>query len=227
MRGTARLSLLMVAAALVAGCNRADTDYFPLSGGKTWDYEIRRIIKGEKHLQRLLLTSFPPVVIDGIEYFPQARLDDRVGVFTRTGDGIVRVNHGNGPGLPVLPAELKPNVTWHAPGRILFLEVTGAFHFTFQERKKQTIDLDYEIEAMDDTVVVAAGRFANCMRVKSSGSISGGAALQEFLGISFVRIEQTEWYAPGVGLVKRVRKESTTPADWNNDYEQELVALEG
>ena len=34
----------------------------------------------------------------------------------------------------------------------------------------------------------------------------------EFLGIRFIQVEQTEWYAPGVGLVKRVRTESTTPS---------------
>lgn len=211
--------------ALLAGCGGGNTDYFPLMGGQTWDYEVRRSIKGEVHRQRLVLTSLPSTVIEGEEYFPQLRMDDHVGLFRRAADGIVRINDEDAVALKVLPAELKLKATWQSRGNILFLEVTGAFHATFQERKKQTIDLEYVIEAMDDTVIVAAGSFSNCMRVKSSGSMFAGAALQEFLGIRFIQVEQTEWYAPGIGLVKRVRTESTTPAEWNNEYEQELVAV--
>ena len=218
--------LAVIALLATAGCGRnGSADYFPLGGKQTWDYEIRRSIKGEQHTQRLLLTSLPAANIDGIEYFPQLRLDGRVDVFSRSKNGIERVNFASAPALPVLPAELKPKASWRAPGRILFLEITGAFHATFQERKKLTIDLDYVVEAMDDNVEVAAGSFNICMRVKSTGSMFAGATLKEFLGISFIQIEQTEWYAPGVGLVKRVRKESTTPADWNNNFEQELLAV--
>lgn len=224
-RGWCRTGLTLMAASLAAGCGRGAPDYFPLGGTQTWDYEIRRSIKGEQHRQRLLLTSLPAAEIEGMEYFPQLRLDDRVDVFSRSRDGITRVNFANTAALPVLPAELKTRTTWRAPGQILFLEVTGVFHGTFQERKKHTIDLDYVIDAMDDTVAVAAGRFTHCMRIKSTGSMFAGATLTEFLGIHFIQIEQTEWYAPGVGLVKRVRKESTTPADWSNLFEQELLAV--
>ena len=226
--GYCRIGLTLGALLLTASCGSDNAqDYFPLGGDQVWDYEIRRSIKGEQHKQRLILTSLPAANIEGAEYFPQLRIDDRVDVFSRTPDGITRVNFDKaGPPLSVLPAQLKPKATWQAPGQILFLEITGAFHATFQERKKLTIDLDYTIEAMDDTVTVSAGRYSNCMRVKSSGSMFAGATLKEFLGIDFIQIEQTEWYAPGVGLVKRVRTESTTPADWNNQFEQELVALE-
>jgi hypothetical protein len=224
--GRSRTAAALAAVLLAGSCRVPDTDYFPVGGGRSWDYEIRRVIKGEEHRQRLLLASLPTVVIDGNEYFPQARLDDRLDLFTRANGAIVRVNYGERPlPLPVLPAELKPGVKWQAPGRILFLDVTGAFQATFHERRKQSIDLEYEIESMDDTAEVAAGRFDHCMRIRSHGSMYAGATLKEFLGINFIQIDQTEWYAPGVGLVKRVRKESTTPADWNNDFEQQLVAL--
>ena len=218
--------LAAIALLATGGCGRsAGADYFPLGGKQTWDYEIRRSIKGEQHTQRLLITSLPAANMDGTEYFPQLRLDGRVDVFSRSKNGIERVSFANTPSLPVLPLELKPKASWRAPGQILFLEITGAFHATFQERKKLMIDLDYVVEAMDDTVEVTAGSFTNCMRVKSSGSMFAGATLKEFLGISFIQIQQTEWYAPGVGLVKRVRTESTTPADWNNHFEQELLAV--
>lgn len=220
----AGIGMVLLATVLCAGCRGGDADYFPVGGGQTWDYEVRMMIKGERHVQRLLLTSLSPAEVDGAEYFPQVRLNDRVDLYRRDKNGIVRVNLGDGE-LRVLPAELKPKASWRTPGQIMFLEITGAFHATFQERKKQYIDLDYVIETMDDTVAVGAGRFTNCMRIKSSGSMYAGGTLQEFLGIGFIQVEQTEWYAPGVGLIKRVRKESTTPADWSNEYEQELVAM--
>lgn len=221
---SAGIGLVLLAAAACAGCRDANTDYFPVGEDQTWDYEIRIMVKGEQHVQRLVLTALPTADVEGTDYYPQLRLNDNIDLYRRDENGIVRVN-AEGPPLRVLPAELKPQVTWRAPGQILFLEVTGAFHATFQERKKKYIDLDYVIEAMDDTVQVGAGSYANCMRVKSTGSMYAGATLQEFLGIDFIQIEQTEWYAPGVGLVKRVRKESTTPADWSNEYQQELLAL--
>jgi len=224
--GRCRAGLALFALLAASGCGRSGSaDYFPLGGTQVWDYEIRRSIKGEEHTQRLLLTSLPAANIDGTEYFPQLRLDGRLDVFSRTKDGIQRDYFANTPPLQVLPAELKPKASWRAPGQILFLEITGAFHATFQERKKLTINLEYVVEAMDDTVDVAAGHYTDCMRVESHGSMFAGATLKEFLGISFIQIEQTEWYAPGVGLVKRTRKESTTPADWNNYFEQELLAL--
>ena len=77
---------------------------------------------------------------------------------------------------------------------------------------------------MDDTVSVAAGTFRHCLRVRSRGSLFAGKTLQQFMGINDIDIDQTEWYAPGVGLVKTVRREFTTPGEFKNTYTQELVS---
>ena len=52
-----------------------------------------------------------------------------------------------------------------------------------------------------------AGRFENCMRVEISGNAFTDAG--NYVGITIVRLSETNWYAPGVGLVKSVHKEST------------------
>jgi len=92
---------------------------------------------------------------------------------------------------------------------------------------QQNIPLEFTVEAEDDTVTVGAGTFEHCLRVKATGSLFAGSTLQDFMGIRFIQVEQTDWYAPGVGLIRRVRNESTTPAEWNNTYTQELLGFEG
>jgi hypothetical protein len=211
---------------LLAACLPASTpDYFPLDAGRLWDYRITRTIKGETQVQRLMLASLPPADVDGERYYGRRRLDGLIELFQVTPEGVMRIDAAGRP-VRVLPAEHGPGSRWEQPTQILFLEVTGAFSETFQERGRQSIPLEFVVETDKDTVEVAAGTFTNCLRVKSSGSIFAGRTLKEFMGISFIKVDQTEWYAPGVGLVKRVRKEHTTPAKWNNEYTEELVAVD-
>jgi hypothetical protein len=60
---------------------------------------------------------------------------------------------------------------------------------------------------MTDMVKVPAGAFENCMRVVMSGNAFVDAG--NYVGKTIVRVTETNWYAPGVGLVKSVREEST------------------
>jgi hypothetical protein len=221
-----RLIALGAALLFVAACaSSASPSYFPLEAGKVWDYRITRIVKGETQTQRLMLASLSPVEIDGERYYRRRRLDDRIELFRDTPEGLVRIDPA-GRATRVLPAEQAPGTRWEEPTRVFFLEVTGAFAETFRERARQSIPLEFVVESDSDTVKVAAGTYTNCLRVKSTGSTFAGRALKEYMGISFIKVDQTEWYAPGVGLVKRVRKEHTTPAKWSNEYIEELLAVD-
>ena len=125
-----------------------------------------------------------------------------------------------------LQEPMEVGAKWQRTSRILFLEVTGAFEATYNRRIKEDIVLDYEVESIDDVVDVAAGHFENCLRVKGFGSIyGGGGSLEEFMDIDDINIETVEWYAPGVGLVKRTRKEYTHPLKFENHYSEELETI--
>jgi hypothetical protein len=208
-----------------AGCTRHSSDYFPLDAGRNWDYRVTVAIKGQKREQRLLLGSVPSKTVDGTVYYPRRLLDGKMEYHERSADGVLAVEPVSGRKSLVLPPVPRAGTKWQGGTHIFFLEVTGVFAPTFEERVQQTIPLEFTVEADDDTVTVGAGTFQHCLRVRATGSLFAGSTLRDFMGIRFIQVEQTDWYAPGVGLIRRVRNESTTPADWNNEYVQELLAF--
>lgn len=219
---------LVAAGALLlsgAGCGEQVPDYFPLDTQRSWEYRISRTIKGETQQQKLIIANLPAAALDGAVYYPRRRLDDRIELYERTERGIFRVDPAARSRSHVLPPAANTGAQWRDSTKILFLEMTGVFSPTFGKRIQDAIELDYVIESLDETVDVAAGRFARCMRVRATGSLFAGNTLQTFLGIRFLKVEQTDWYAPGVGLVKRVRNEYTTPAEFSNQYVEELESV--
>ena len=83
--------------------------------------------------------------------------------------------------------------------------------------------MEYTVESIDDIVKVPAGRFNNAIRVKGKGSLyGGGGSLKEFMDLDTINIETMEWYVPGVGLIKRMRKEFTFPVKFENNYVEVL-----
>jgi hypothetical protein len=220
------LRLAFALLALAAGaCTRSSGDYFPLDPGLSWDYRVTRAIRGEAREQRLLLGTVAPTTVDGTVYYPRRMLDGRLEFHERSQEGLLAVDPKSGRKTLVLPRELGAGAKWQGGTHIYFLEVTGVFAPTFQERAQQTIPLEFIVETDSDVVTVGAGTFENCLRIKASGSLFAGSTLKEFMGIRFIKVEQTDWYAPGVGLIRRVRNEYTTPAEWNNEYVQELLGF--
>ncbi|HVM96348.1 MAG TPA: hypothetical protein VMT89_08155, partial [Candidatus Acidoferrales bacterium] len=65
-------------------------------------------------------------------------------------------------------------------------------------------------EAVDDTVVVPAGTFSHCVRVKSE--LKGSTHVPGVPGESELEATIVEWYAPNVGLVKQIGWEVADPA---------------
>jgi len=224
-----RILLVPAAATLLAaaGCSPRSTDYFPLGTEQSWEYHITRTIKGETHEQKLIVTNLPVFTgDDGAVYYPRRRLDGLAEWYQRNEKGIFRVDPATNERSQVLPAGLKAGARWQEPAQIRFLEMGGTFSSAFKERAQNMITLDYAVEDLDATVEVGAGTFRRCMRIRGSGSMFAGSLLESFLRIRFIKIEQTDWYAPGVGLVKRVRNEYTTPAEFSNEYIEELEAVQ-
>ena len=77
----------------------------------------------------------------------------------------------------------------------------------YEERLARNIQfkMAYQIDASNDTVQVPAGRFENCIRVDGDAQLTVYADGRT--GYQDIEINTSEWYAPGVGLVKLVRTE--------------------
>ncbi|MEX2524413.1 MAG: hypothetical protein WD750_05605 [Gammaproteobacteria bacterium] len=211
---------------LVAGCNQTgDNSYFPLSDGLSWEYRIDFRIKEEPKTQKLIFSTRPPIDLDGQRYHSRVSLSGPRYFYQETDDGIVHVDPVSGDRSTVLAYPIKERQSWQKTSRIRILEVSGAFTPTFKARIAQPITMDYVIEATGETVNVTAGEFENCIRVHGKGRLFAGRTLQDYMGIDSIYIEQTEWYAPGTGLVKKVRTEYTEPNEFKNTYSRELLAF--
>jgi len=86
------------------------------------------------------------------------------------------------------------------------------------------VEIHYTVEDLDDEVAVPAGRFSRCLRIRGTGFTSQNVGF--YVGHTDIRVETTEWYAPNVGLVKAVRKETTTSSVLpGGHYQMELESL--
>jgi len=217
------LILLLGAAWLLVSCGRgADHGYFPLGKGAAWEYNVSYKVRGELRSQKRILSNDQPVEVDEQRYYPRADLNGHREFYQQTREGIVHVDPVSGNKTLVLKYPLKQGQQWQARSKIRVLEVTGAFVPTFKARLVRPVTVAYRIEKTDDIIAVAAGTFNHCVRVHGEGRLFAGRTLQEFMGIDSINIDQTEWYAPGVGLVKTVREEYTEPNEFRNTYTREL-----
>lgn len=203
----------------LASCSWPGGDeYFPLEEGKSWNYTLDFVSPDGKKKKQLEIrtegeASFKSVedevegmirrTSDGTDYFIQERSDGyyRVGkrVIVETkpqADKEARLVLPKGRNLRVgytWTLETSPYVMhWMPP----FIEANASI---------KPFDLVYEIAALDETVETPAGVFEKCVRVDGTGKMvfyaDASAGYQEIL------INHTEWYAPGVGLVKLERDE--------------------
>lgn len=225
MRACTAASLWVLAALCSTACSRSGTEYFPLGQDQSWEYSVQRVIKGEKQTQKIIIAALPPASVDGTTFFVRRRLDDRLEFYRSTDRGIFRVQPGISGEREVLPHPARRGAAWRETTRVRFLQVTGAFAGTFNERAHTDMPIRYVIASVDDTVDVPAGRFYKCLRVSGKGSMLAGDTLEQFMNIHDIKVDETAWYAPGVGLVKRVRTESTSPADWSTRYLEQLEAM--
>ena len=81
-----------------------------------------------------------------------------------------------------------------------------AIHKTslLQERIKLTATKT--IESVSEDVLVPAGSYSRCIHVKKTGSTTKDMGI---FGKPQINIEQHDWYAPGVGLIKSIIKEKS------------------
>ncbi|MCY4360667.1 MAG: hypothetical protein OXE42_00570, partial [Gammaproteobacteria bacterium] len=84
--------------------------------------------------------------------------------------------------------------------------------------------MDYTITSLDETVNVPAGHFSRCLRIDAVGFLDLPQRIM--LGIRRFKVEQTQWYAPEVGLIKMTRREVAIPNLYPSEYTQVLTSFE-
>ena len=216
---------------VVAGCSRRDSEksFFPLDQGRTWTYRITKNIDEatEPDIDHLSFAMKGP---KQFESGPAQRRhsDNGVDYFLRSDEqGIYRVGSRNTldenptPDHPPRFVLKKPFVVgtqWQAATVPYLLqrrnEVPKEVRYT-----SKPIMMVYTIESLDQKVETPAGQFEGCIKVMGEAKIKLYVDAQ--LSWRDIPLFTSEWYCPGVGLV-RVERVETSPSKFMRGGSQTL-----
>lgn len=205
----------------LAGCKLGgqNANYFPLGSAWTWQYRITFDIKNiGKERTAMVVANRPSLTVENQKVFPRMYQDGHRYYYVAQDDGILLVADRASGGQTkeadaeqyVLKYPLAPGTSWpvgsqtyllrrqlFSPTAVIMVPITAP------------IEVTYTIELKVDVVRVPAGTFRDCLRIH--GTAASVRDLGERIGNAEVRVDTTEWFAPGVGLVKMVRKEDLHP----------------
>ena len=167
------------------------TDYFPVQPGNTWVFdgdiakmEITAISEGTSG--KLVTMSF----YDTLDVFlwreKYLHIKDQLYFEAFEPRALILPKVTFDPALPLAPISSKPGHKIKLEGKETHVDSTNA--------EMQTL-VTYEIEAVED-VIVPAGEFRNCIKMKITVEYTQFALRPFFIG------EQYWWFAPMVGPVK-------------------------
>ncbi len=183
---------------VLLGCSKGSESYYPLKEGMTWEYRYSSrsgggLVTEQSETTKLLVTNFAPRELKGKEVTPQ-KMDIGGSIifmfFTEDSNGIHRfaVQQSGAVEPEILPSSgyeikypIKVGTTWD----------TG---------------IKFTIESIDDVVTVSAGTFKRCVKIKGIGASKKQV---ETGGVANIRIENYYWFAPGVGLIKKITKSTS------------------
>lgn len=212
-----RLSFLLLA--LIAGCSSQSSDsYLPLSNQTTLTYALTQIKSGNT-LQQKLLTAFRgPIELQQKQVYQQFTASGPKRLIQHTDKGIIEVGiyqnskprFLNDPIL-LLPEPLTENDIWQAPLTTHLLEWRK--HSNDGRNFRTTLIADFHCESIGETITTPAGTFSGLARIRATGEkvVEYGSLQKQ----AVIRIEQTQWYAPGIGLIRSQRQESANRRDFN------------
>ncbi len=201
-----------------SACTPGGADYLPLDTSRWWYYEIAETILDEPRERRYVVSNGGRIGLDGEAVQVQRAQTASRDFLRRNGNAVERVAHTR-PGLPALvydqpprtivpdPAS-KPDDTWSVESTLALIESRT---FARSDRvivRRYPVTLEKHLAATDSVVEVPAGRFEHCLEIAAQGR----AFVRTDRGNSEaeVQVAVREWYAPGVGLVRLERSETSS-----------------
>ncbi|MEQ8662055.1 MAG: hypothetical protein RLW62_14660 [Gammaproteobacteria bacterium] len=202
--------------ALLAGCG-SDGAYEPLAPGLWWVYAVESEILDEPRVARYLARNAARGTLDGQAVVARRHQAWSVDYLHADDAGIVRVAHRHGrngtltadaPARVLLPLPAVAGTSWSTASTLGLIESRT---FARQDRvivRRYPVTLEMTVIARDGVTRVPAGEFDACLVVEGNGRTSvrtdrGNAS-------ALVTVHTREWYAPGIGLVRREREERST-----------------
>lgn len=212
--------LLALLSFVLASCGPGDEpDYFPLTPGWSWNYRVTSDIRNVgKFRGHTVVINGKTITVDGEETTPRMYQDGHVFYYGIRDEGIILVAdrpawHNAEPAQPdqwVIRNPVAVGTSWpvwsktHLLRRQLFSPTA-----VVSVPVVAPIEISYAIESLDATVTVPAGTFHNCLRLKGRGETV--VDMGERIGQVEIFVDTTQWFAPGIGLVKIMREEDSRP----------------
>jgi len=211
----ARLTCLLLAASTLPGCG-GGSGWFPLEPGRVLTYRQSVRILNDTSTQKYVVADIGPTEVSGVRLFE--RRVQRTGrrFYRRKDDGVYRFRAATKDDRPgrgsfaeelMLPLPAEPGRTWSLDSRLRLIESRT---FAAEDKLRPLrlpVRLAYRIAGRDATVKVPAGRFAGCLHVRATGRTT--VPVDRRNAEAEVTVEHQDWYAPGVGLVKSERTETS------------------
>ena len=209
------LSVLLGGFAL-HGCGRATESYFPLEKGWRWVYRIDlRTMDGSSH-KKYTVENLGRTALEAQAVSARRTGDGTTYYYRKDANSVFRV----GEALPDEPTRLYPtpiivlpttatlsSASWSKSESTVALQRAGSPKADALRKITVQLQMHYVIQSVDDDVVVPAGHFEHCLRVRGTGATEQD--IGSHAGPTTIRAVSTEWFARGVGLIRAERVETT------------------
>ncbi len=216
-RNGSYLILAIVCLCGFVACSKKDDSYFPLTSGYEWHYQVQATTMDGVVDQRLILHSVDKRVLDDQSYSVLRSLTGLLYLYRWTEEGLQQEGYLKANGqkeefisdrILLLPKQLESGNEWESVMKTRTLEHKWNSGEATVSQMKAKVPVTNTIEKTDAVVITAAGRFSNCVKISSNGfAFHSGDRYSER---TVVEIKQSNWYAPGVGLVKSVLNETSS-----------------
>ena len=207
--------LTVVFILLCTSCTDTEQTYFPLTKGLKWQYDVALITRDGLSNQKYIFNSLGKGDFNGEPAYLRESIDGTISYYSLGEEGTHYLGNFDTNSFPpvkneykkiILPKDIAIGATWEDKTITKLLQKTGPPQKTLFKIIAK-VPLEVKVESLDETVIVPAGKFENCLKVSMSGSVYKDAG--NYVGLTVVSVKQSNWYAPGIGLVKMKRIETT------------------
>jgi hypothetical protein len=197
-----------------ASCQKQEISYFPLNAEHAWHYNINvKTVQGSVK-QKEIINNLGLEKPNNEDVFIKNSITGILSYFVKNSDSIYLKYKSLADQTPVTQTHNLTTVFKYPliTGTQWQDTITTSLLKSYDNRARDVIEaipVTATIESMNDVIRVPAGKYINCIRILTSGEKyipKGKYAYQPDMNIKIVN---TRWYAPGVGLVKELQLESS------------------
>ena len=199
---------------LLTACSTESTSYYPFDVVNNWYYNGKQVSRIADESIKYVVSNFGSTRIQEAEVRVQRTLSGNEHYFGEDVDGVFQIGYlPQGKEKPVLfdnkryvfRFPLNTGTSWEDTLSTLTLRSGGPRGVIIREDVPVTATLT----SIDDKIEVPAGIFRNCLRVEKTGEKLIQDGEYQYIPELMISLKETNWYAPGVGLVKTSRVEET------------------